>query len=421
MGLDLSAGALVDAGGGIAFVLVGLLAGISKGGGRARVYLAGTCSLFGVVMVVENVFTDASLDPVVVAAVVACSVFAPALAVTLARHGSSRARLALAGVGTTMAVSLLGATISEPAAIGSGFGARGALAVNLGYGLFLFMFMVGAMALAGAAAGVQFAQSKVLGERRALASLGFGLLAFPMYFASRLIAYGLPAAFLLSTAFVVFAGAVAWRPRSEGPAGRVASLVFLGLVGLGLASLAYAAAGRTLGITLGHDIGAGGTIRTMAAFFLARAILRDGLLGIEPPRFAQRKGALAAGSLALLFIVAQVSQNFFSAQYGVLMGGIVAGAFLFAASPLQRVAERVFQRAGNEPVSATPSAPAPPSKRRDEAFRRAVRLALRDRRITREEELELHRVADELGLAPSRAHEILVVEERTRAGMEDAG
>lgn len=42
----------------------------------------------------------------------------------------------------------------------------------------------------------------------------------------------------------------------------------------------------------------------------------------------------------------------------------------------------------------------------------ALRIALRDRKITRDEEVRLHRLADELGIAPSRAHQILVDVER---------
>ncbi|HEX9815706.1 MAG TPA: hypothetical protein VGB18_01890 [Candidatus Thermoplasmatota archaeon] len=84
---------------------------------------------------------------------------------------------------------------------------------------------------------------------------------------------------------------------------------------------------------------------------------------------------------------------------GVVLGGAAAGALLFAAVPLQRAAERLTGRE-------TPrSAPAQASGKED-AYRAALRLALRDRVLTREEELGLALLSDELGLTSRRAREI---------------
>jgi hypothetical protein len=109
------------------------------------------------------------------------------------------------------------------------------------------------------------------------------------------------------------------------------------------------------------------------------------------------KGAVGAGALAVLFIVAQVAQNFFSAQYGLYMGGIIAGTFLFVASPVQKAIER---RAGNAPAKAGTR----PGK--EEAYRSALRFALRDRALSPQERIALAHLADELGLTAGRAAEL---------------
>lgn len=55
MTLDLGPQALVNAGGGLAYVLVGVLAAASRGGGRARVALAAGAVAFGAAFVLANV------------------------------------------------------------------------------------------------------------------------------------------------------------------------------------------------------------------------------------------------------------------------------------------------------------------------------------------------------------------------------
>lgn len=65
-----------------------------------------------------------------------------------------------------------------------------------------------------------------------------------------------------------------------------------------------------------------------------------------------------------------------------------------------------------------PRAPAPEAqtgefrKRREEIYINTVRLALSERRLTRDEESHLHHHAEELGIGGGRAHERLVQVER---------
>lgn len=73
-----------------------------------------------------------------------------------------------------------------------------------------------------------------------------------------------------------------------------------------------------------------GVVRTAAWAALVYGILRHDLLEIGiRPRTVDR-GVLAAGALAALFVVAQIAQNFLSAKYGLLMGGIVTYSLALA-------------------------------------------------------------------------------------------
>lgn len=145
-----------------------------------------------------------------------------------------------------------------------------------------------------------------------------------------------------------------------------------------------------------------GVARLVGWGILVYAIVKWDLLGVPLPHFVVRRGAVAGTALATLFIVAQLAQNFFSAEYGLLTGGIVAGAFLFAASPLQRAMERFGEGRPTRTANGRTSAPS----RQEEAFRDAVRLAWRDRRFDRREEVALANLADSLGLSAKRATEV---------------
>ena len=127
-------------------------------------------------------------------------------------------------------------------------------------------------------------------------------------------------------------------------------------------------------------------------------------LGASTRPSRDRRAALLTGFLVVLLIVAETAQNFL-AQYGLVMGGLVAGALLVAARPIERALEGRREARAPQPDAA-----------KEDAFREAVRMALRDRVITREEELHLHRVAQHMGIPTGRAHELLIeVERETRA------
>ncbi|MEA3165206.1 MAG: hypothetical protein QOJ26_50 [Thermoplasmata archaeon] len=170
---------------------------------------------------------------------------------------------------------------------------------------------------------------------------------------------------------------------------------------LGLLSYAYLLLPANAHVGFYDAYGINGVLRILGWTFLVFAILKADLLGVPLPHLAVSRGAVAAGSLAVLFIVAQVAQNFFSAQYGLLTGGVIAGAFLFAASPAQRAFERMGER---KPAKALGRRAAmSPGRQQLEAFRGAVRLAWKDRRFDQAEEFALAELADSMGLTATQA------------------
>lgn len=130
-----------------------------------------------------------------------------------------------------------------------------------------------------------------------------------------------------------------------------------------------------------------GLVRSVAVALLALAVFRHDVLRARLGLRAADRASRATLGLATLLVVAQVAQNYFSATYGLLLGGVIAGAFLFAAAPLQRALEA--RGAGGEDRLAS--------------YREAARYALRDGVLTRKEETHLARLAEHLGIGAADA------------------
>lgn len=196
-----------------------------------------------------------------------------------------------------------------------------------------------------------------------------------------------------STALLVLRG----RPPGADRVARraFAAIVIVGLVG-GLLPLFGDQA---------DAIGPFGIIRTVGAVLLVLAVVKYDVLDVSLPRIVVRRGPLAGGALAVLFVVAQVAQNFFSAKYGLLIGGVLAGIFVFAASPVQRAIERYSDR--DKPEATSEAARA--------GYKAALRAAMRDRSLTRDEERHLAEVAMALGISPVQALDLRDEVERERA------
>ena len=146
-----------------------------------------------------------------------------------------------------------------------------------------------------------------------------------------------------------------------------------------------------------------------AALLLAAAMFRGQIEGLDVKfRFAIKTSTIAAVFLAVLFIVANIAQNFLGGQYGVVVGGAAAGLLFFAMAPIQRAAERLAEKAVPASVAAgaVQTTQGRPLARRESTYREALRLALRDRQVTPRERVHLFRLADDLGIAAARAAEL---------------
>lgn len=414
--MALDAATLVRAGGGIAFMAAGgvafaLARGAPPRGGHAPLGVA--LVAYGAAYAIYNftaplASTEAALlvqAPFVLLAAIGFLVF-------LVRgpwRVTANERL-LRGLLTAAAVLLV-----VQVATRWGFGAAGrsaasdlAFAINNSAGFAMHM---------GAAVVAIMAAERALSSgdarrTRALGALAFGVEAHSAYFVG-VNFVGPPGPFvsalppILAVAYVgipilaCLSVTVAWLMATRAPNGHIGWLVSWGVLGMLLAGQ-LDPQGVTRETPLPTTL-LPGIVRTIAALLVVFALTSGALDNGTRPAPAVRRSTMAAGALAVLFIVAQVAQNFLSAQYGLLMGGIVAGTFLFAASPIQRALEA----RGSPPRVELDETPRNAS-RREAAYLDACRFAMRDRRLTRAEEARLHRLADELGLTPSRAHELLV-------------
>lgn len=139
--------------------------------------------------------------------------------------------------------------------------------------------------------------------------------------------------------------------------------------------------------------GFGGIVSLAGLLGVGYAIFRLDLLGVPVPR--PRAGFLAALGLAALFITAQVAQNFLSDQLGLLLGGVVAGAVVFVAYPLQKAAERAVEQRKHA------SDHGPAAK-----YRRLVETAWTDGKLGANERLLLAEARRQLGLDAEAASAI---------------
>lgn len=199
----------------------------------------------------------------------------------------------------------------------------------------------------------------------------------------------------------------AWMLNTRGPGAAAARNVALVLVAAPMAAM--------VGEAVTEDFSSSGVARILAILILSFAVLRHQILGIDVKvRFAISKSTVAAVFIAVFFIASEAAQQFFGKTSGSTYIGIgIAGTLVFAMAPLQRAAEKLAARA--VPVtdsSGSSGAGAKVHDDREEMYRDAVEFALRDRKVTREEEVRLFRLARGLQLTPDRAHAILLEVER---------
>lgn len=140
-----------------------------------------------------------------------------------------------------------------------------------------------------------------------------------------------------------------------------------------------------------------GLARTFTVIILAYSILKHQLLDIDVKvRWGLSKSVVAGVFIATFFVASEGAAQFFGEQTGSAYYGIGAAALLvFAIAPLNRVAERFAARA-------IPGG-ADGAHRSHDAYREAVRLALSDGQIDRNDERALAKLAAACGLAADEA------------------
>ncbi|HVL88081.1 MAG TPA: hypothetical protein VM681_08795 [Candidatus Thermoplasmatota archaeon] len=124
-------------------------------------------------------------------------------------------------------------------------------------------------------------------------------------------------------------------------------------------------------------------------------VLRHRVVDIDlKVKWSIRQSTVAASFLAVFFVVSTVAQEFLADQFGWLMGGLAAGALLFALAPLLRFADRFSSAAvphvKNEADYLT--------YRRYQIYKVALEGTLRDGVLSPAETAALSNLRTELGL-----------------------
>lgn len=418
MDFNFSSGAIVNAGGAFLFLLAGIA--ILAVGRRTRLglRLGAFATAFGLAYVVGNLVDyDANLVHLEGDLANAVAHLVPNLAAALClglliieilREVPPKARTWIAVLATGIGLGAGAALVVGIQLVEEADG--GAVAIDA-LAFFLLVFVIEPLLLVLLAASGQAPTGGSLNQYKGRLMLGLagGLFAVAIIMVTA-ASYGTDSSWmgivLKGVSFVFGAGVAyaAWLvlrgrpPGAERFARRAfAAIILVGLIG----SLGPAFPAAT------EDIGPYGILRSVGAALLVLAVVRYDLLGVPLPRFVVRRGPLAGGALAVLFIVAQVAQNFFSAKYGLLMGGVLAGTFVFAASPIQRAMERTSQQHPKPGAAASGSAA--------DGYRAALRAAMRDGILTRREERHLAEVAMALGISPVQALDLRDEVERETA------
>lgn len=403
MALDLSASSLIRSGSGLLLLLLGIAFAVIARRGVEKPLLTWGLALFGVGSGVAFIAVNlAGEDPTLAPAAIMVNLLswfaadAGLLLVLAWTQPRGASRIAIVAAVLASIVGWGWAAITLDVAGLTGTFTSFAPSAHRFFPLDLFAYEVGwSLALLNVAAlGIRYATHPA--ERGALVLLATGLVAYPAFIKGSGAFDNLTAGGVLGQAVValtLLAIVVVWlratsiAPRPARVVAPVAMLSWLlGMFG---------------GTELFDAREVVGYLRIAGVVLIVVALLKYDLLGAGLTTRSIRRGTLATGALAALFVVAQIAQNFLSDTYGLVMGGVVAGAFLFAAQPLQRAMERLTAP-GAAPEPGMPMA----VPEREASYRAALRFALKDKQLTPDEERSLVVLAHDLGIPPRRAYEL---------------
>lgn len=193
---------------------------------------------------------------------------------------------------------------------------------------------------------------------------------------------------------VLFLVAATWLyAQSKSPGDRVPRNMAWFVLGMPLLGLLY---------SYMEPWGAFALTRVLATALLAIGILRFQMLSLDVKiRWTVSRSTVAVVIVAVFVGVQTFVSEYFTDAVGLLGGAAAAAVLVFAIAPLQRAADRVAAKAvpgGESGLFKT--------KQIEEAYRKAVRMVVRDGVVSPDEEVELAGLADSLGLSAARAMEI---------------
>jgi hypothetical protein len=139
------------------------------------------------------------------------------------------------------------------------------------------------------------------------------------------------------------------------------------------------------------------------ALLIVRGLLRYQLFDFDlKVKWTLKRGTIAAIILGAAVVTGQVAQNYLSGALGWLAGGVVAGILVFAFKPIERLAERVSDRA----MPRTTGTPEYVAFRKLEVYKAAVESAHETGGITQRERASLDRLRAKLAIAEADAASI---------------
>lgn len=151
------------------------------------------------------------------------------------------------------------------------------------------------------------------------------------------------------------------------------------------------------------DLGILGLARTAGFVVLAYLVLHDQILGVDVAfKWTLSRGTVAAIFLAVFFVVGSVASEWLVDRWGYSLGGVAAGLMLFAINPLQRVGERVADRAlpNVKPLDQRTAG------ERAALYNAMVESAWQDGALSRAEGRVLDVARQRLGISLEQAHQI---------------
>ncbi len=411
-------GTIVDAAGGALIALLGIWVLFLRPRTQATRTLGVVCVSYGLAFFVHNLVepTASIANPTIIVVCVLLLLASASLLMLAAIFPRPIAGVERAWFWGTVAGSVLLTTIwsiSDHTLLLPGGVAAGATGSLARVGDFLFSLVLAVVAGVVLFLGARSLMTNDAQEKRQYQMLTAAFLLWIGYTTGALAYYRWGWLFDAVLACLVVTGALFLVQTSRGPGTR-------GARNVALLCFAMPATGMLAVLVLGGSGEGGyGLARLLMVLLLVYAILRHSMLGIDAKvRFAISKSTLAAIFIAVFFIASEAAQQFFgdtfsSRQYGAYMGIAAAGGLVFVFAPMQRLADRIAEKA--VPLGAA-IATAGKTGPREESYLDAIRWALRDRRLTRAEEAKLSSLAEQLGIGAKRAHELLVQAE-TEAGV----